>query len=56
MVLKPGVTVIVTENDSHQVGVILDRYMLNKQLVFLAVRSEKICVKLLELDANESKL
>jgi hypothetical protein len=45
MVLKPGVTVIVTENGSHQVGVILDRYMLNKQLVFdvlLETRSAKI--------------
>jgi hypothetical protein len=34
MGFKPGQTVIVTTEDNHQVGVILDRYTINKQTVY----------------------
>ena len=34
MGFKPGQTVIVTTEDNHQVGVILDQYSINKQTVY----------------------
>jgi hypothetical protein len=34
MGFKAGQTVIVTTEDNHQVGVVLDRYLINKQTVY----------------------
>ena len=34
MVFKAGETVIITSEDNHQVGVVLDRHIVNKQTLY----------------------